>query len=375
MVNLILKKIFNKILIFLHAKKDFCKLKKKKFLILDEVGSEKIIDLLLSDQKEDINIMEDRGKKINILALIFSIKYIFKFNKFAYKYSFIKSSGAKIALTFIDTNHHYAKIFENLSNCKLIFIQNGRGASYRYDHVKKNSFKCDYYFVNSNSYIHYSSKYISSNYISIGSIIANSFIKKRITKVNKIQWISQFKTNPFVFPSRTYQFKDTVLLPSKYYLSIISSYCKKHNLLLEIIGLSDSILEKKFYKLIVPEAKFRPKSTNYKSSYLKLSSSAIVAGMDSQLVYESFALGFRTAILSRNKFVNDISWAFGWPKKIPNQGAFYTNDPSVLRVNRILDNLRKISQSKIVYYNDTFKDIMDYDFHNKIFKKFIGNLQ
>lgn len=371
---LILKKITNKFSIFFSAKKDFSILKKKKYLILDEVGSKKIIKLLFDDNSENVNILEDRGRLFNVYAWIFSIKYIFIAKKFSYKHSFIKQSGARVAITFIDTNHHYCQIFKNISDCKLIFIQNGRGASYRYDHVKKNSLENDYYFVNSRSFVNYSKEYIKSNYKIIGSIIANNFKKVSIKKLRKVQWISQYKPYDSIFNKRTYSFKDTFILPTKYYLSIISDFCKENNLKLEIIGLTNTHEERTFYKNFLSDALFRPKSENFLSSYNKLSPSAIVTGMDSQLVYESFAMGYRTAFFSRNYFVNDHSWAFGWPKQLKTYGEYYVNKPNKFKIYKILLNLKNISSTKLRNYYSVDKDVMAYDFDNVTIKSFLKKI-
>ena len=279
--------------------------------------------------------MEDRGKKINIYILLLAIKYIFISKQFAYKHSYIINSGAKIAITFIDTfNHHYCKIFNKIPNCKLIFIQNGRGAAYRYHNVKK-SLNADYYFVNSSSYIDYSAKYLNANYIIAGSIIANNYKKTKLNKVDKIQWVSQYKTNPFVFSNRTYLFKDAVLKSTSFYLKIISEFCFYNHLKLEIIGLSNNF-ERKISLKISPNAVFLPKSKSYMSSYKKLSPSAIITGMDSQLLYEAFGLGYRTAFFSRNNFVNDNSWSFTvQPTIYKNNDNFYTNRPNRFIVLKI----------------------------------------
>ena len=369
------KKIFLLFILFFKAKKEFNLIIKKDILILDEVGSNKIIDLLLSNKKNCINIFEDRGRKINIPILLKSIKYIFKYKHFSYKYNYIKESGAKVAITFIDTNHHYCKIFHKVNHCKLIFIQNGRGASYRYFGYKKNSLKTDYYFVNSKAFISYSSMYINSNYILIGSILANIFPKSLNKKVKKISWVSQYKKGPYIFPNRTYQFKDIVYKSTYFYLKLVLNFCIKNNLKLEVLGVTDSNFERNFYKKISNKIKFIKKTDDYLSSYKALSRDSIIIGMDSQLIYESFALGYRTAFFSRNIFAKDNSWSFGWPDKYNNSGFFYTNRPDTKIVNNILYNLINVSNSNWkILQNKYSKSVMNYDYKNTITKNILQSL-
>lgn len=364
--------LINKCFKILKSKKIFYKLNNYKILILDNVGSEKLINSL---SLKDFHILFDRYEEIHIPILIKSLFFVFKYKKYSYKILYIKKINPKIAITFIDTSLYYANIFKFIPSCKLIFVQNGRGGSYRFNNIKEKSLRIDYYLINSNCYKEYASKFIISKYYITGSILSNLFNKPILNKVKRIQWISQFKERDMSFNGRFYNIEDVVNKPIKYYICLILDFCNKHKVDLEIIPLSHNQREINFYKSISPNIKILKRiQDDYLSSYKQFKEDAIVVGMDSQLVYESLAIGFRTAFLSRQKFVNDDSWGFAWPMKISTHGFFWSNDPNKYEINKILLNLLNVSNNK---WNQILKEhefAMSYDFQNKISKNLINKL-
>ena len=75
---------------------------------------------------------------------------------------------------------------------------------------------------------------------------------------------------------------------------------------------------------------------NHLGSYERLSDEAIVCGLDSQLLYEAMALGYRTAFFSiRGHYINDNSLNFSWPNKTAPDGFFWSNKPDKAKFYKI----------------------------------------
>ena len=109
-INFILvNKIFSKLLLLLKAKKVLRFPIKNQIVILDNVGSEKIIDLILGDSPS--TIIDTRLKTVNVPILFLSLFSLNKYGKYANFVVFIKYVEAKLAITFIDTSYNFCNIF------------------------------------------------------------------------------------------------------------------------------------------------------------------------------------------------------------------------------------------------------------------------
>jgi len=358
--------------ILFFSKKSFSLPKENEIIILDKIGSNKIRDHILGHQ--DFSIMESKNEKINVPIFLLSIKNIFKYGRFAYEVTFIKFTKAKLLLTWLDNSYLFCNIRELLPNCKLIFFQNGRSDDKRFLHIKEKNIKVDYYFINGSFVKKYFEKNITSNFVVSGSVLANTFEKAKIKKVNKIQWVSHYRPyeNLKFFYDKSY-IDNFYVLPAEFSLKIINDFCVNNNMELEILGRTGSDEEIDFYKKFI-DSSFTMLNNNvdddYLSTYRKLSNEAIICGFDSQLMYESMALGYRTAFFSiRGHYIKDDSINFSWPKKTPNNGFFWSNKPDEIVLKQILENLLSVKEQNWNDHTKPFKGSMHYDQGNKLIKK------
>ena len=159
---------------------------------------------------------------------------------------------------------------------------------------------------------------------------------------------------------------------------MINNFCINNNIQLEIIGRTGSDEETNFYKKHI-DSNFIMLSNNvgdnYLSSYRKLSNEAIICGFDSQLMYESMALGYRTAFFSiRGHYIKDESINFSWPKKTPNSGFFWSNKPDKKVLGKILQNLLSVEEQDWNNYTKPFKGSMHYNQGNKLIKRTLNEI-
>lgn len=364
-----LKQLLN---ILLFSKKSFSFPNQNEIIILDKIGSNKIRDHILGH--DDYSIMESKNEKINILIFLISLKNIFKYGRYAYEVTFIKLTKAKFLLTWIDNSYSFCSIKELLPNCKLIFFQNGRSDDKRFLNIKHKNLKVDYYFINGSFVKKYFEKNISSNFKVSGSVLANSIEKASIKKVKKIQWISHYRplANLQLFYDKSF-INNFYISPAEFSLKVINNFCIKNKIELEILGRTGSDEEIDFYKKFI-DSSFTMLNNNvdddYLATYRKLSSQAIICGFDSQLMYESMALGYRTAFFSiRGHYIKDDSINFSWPKKTSNNGFFWSNKPDKTVFKQILKNLLTVEEQDWNNYTKPFKGSMHYDQGNKLIKK------
>ena len=253
-------------------------------------------------------------------------------------------------------------------------MQNGRALKSRFkSYDKKLNLFADYYFINGSYVKDFFSKRLKSNYITTGSIIGNHFKKCQIEKVNTIQWISQYRLydikSKFGFQKNFENLSIKTLL-------VIKKFCKKNNLSLEVISNTGKNIEKEFYDNILEDYYFLKidKDKNPYGSYSNLKSNAIIAGVDSQFLYEVFSLGYRAAFFtSLGTLMNDSSRDFSWPNKVPDFGPFWANKFDSKKYSLILINLMKADKSEILSYYEKYSGVMFYDFSNSKIKKILKN--
>jgi surface carbohydrate biosynthesis protein len=364
----LVKKIFSYLLLLLKAKKVLRFPIKNQIVILDNVGSEKIIDLILGERPS--TIIDMRLKTVNVPILFLCLFSLNKYGKYAYYVVLIKYVEAKLAITFIDTSYYFCKILKYIPDCKLAFIQNGRPGNYRYKKVEYKSLSCEYYFTNSMSWSDYASKYLNANYVEIGSIINNNFRKANHEKIRQMLWISQWR--PYkeftVINDVNIKYEDlykseTTILP------LVSDFCKKHNLQLKILSVLGVDEEKLFYESIINEFEFHKtnKNTTPYMNYERMSDDSMIVGVDSQLQYEALARNFRTGFFSvRGHYMKNNSYTFAWPKKVDSSGTIWCNYPNKTEVYNIMEYLLNVKEDEWLDEVNKYKDIMAYDSENKI---------
>ena len=223
-------KFISVLTIFFNAKKVFRLPKKNKLIILDRCGAIKIRDHILGHS--NFTIMPSKNDEINIPIALLAILFIYRYKKYAYEVCFINYVNPRLALTWIDTSYFYCDIFNFISSCKLAFIQNGRAADTRFNEKRVKKYKLDYYFINGECAKVFFKKHIETDFIASGSAIVNNFNIVYHKPVNKIQWISQYKDPQLV----NVDFDDWYYKPSAFALKNIISFCRGHNLQLEVLG-------------------------------------------------------------------------------------------------------------------------------------------
>ena len=113
-----------------------------------------------------------------------------------------------------------------------------------------------------------------------------------------------------------------------------------------------------------PERKYK--------SYASLSGDAIIAGLDSQLLYEAFGLGYRTAFFTiRGFYMNDNSLRFAWPKKTEEKGSFWTNIPRKANIENIMNYLVDVKKSEWEQQIENYRGVMAYDPANKMIRQIL----
>ena len=364
------KKLF-KVIFF--SKKLFIFPKKNNILLIDEVGSNKIQNSILKDI--NFTILHLRNEKIYIPILILSFFNFFRYGKDAYKITFINFVSPKYAITFIDTSLYICDLMQNISNCKFIIIQNGRRQGQEIEpfkhRTKKNKFFSDYYFVFNKSFARFMRKYLETKFIVGGSILNNLFKKNDLNlKIKKIQYISEYHTKESV--PKNIDYYKWEILPTKFTLETINEFCQKKNLKLEIIGrIHDYQKEIEFYKQFKIPFDFL-KKTDENGNYNAIANDAIIVGMSSTLLDESFARFFKVAFIDiRNCFFqyNSNNPDKTFPTSTNKKGKFWIKKPNKKKMAELLNFLYKIEFSDWKQIVKTWsKHFVVHDYENKIYK-------
>lgn len=370
---MIIKTLKITINLIFYSKKEFKFPKKNKIIFLDEVGSKKIKENLLD--QIDFTVLHLRYEKVNIPILFLSIFNIFKYGKNFYKITFIKFVNASYAFSFIDTSLHYCDLIKEIPECKFILIQNGRRQGNELEpflkRLNKSKFKCDYYFVFNKEYANFMKKYIDTHFVVGGSVLNNSHPKaKFIKKIDRIQYISEFHT---LESMPTVDYRKWELLPTEFSLKVINNFCNRKNLKLEIIGRTyEHNREIKFYEQFKIPFTYLKKT---KENYSHLSDNAIIAGMSSTLLGESFSRSFRVAFFDiRNEFFlyNKYKPGFAFPKKTPEFGEFWSSKPDEIKMTKNLEYLYSVNE---VQWNELVKkwseNIVLYDYKNNKYREIL----
>ena len=368
------QKIYTALKILLFSRKNFKFPNKNQILILDKMGSKKIERYVIPGKKN--TILPLKTENLNLPIFIYSIFFIFKYGKHSYEVCFIKYVKPKIAITFIDNSYFYCDVFQFIKSCKLILVQNGRGLD-RFKNIKSKlpRYYCDYYFVNSSYFIDYAKKYLAATYITSGSIIANSFpVANTFKKINKIQWVSHFRSKERNY---NYNYNSFYVEPCQRSLVEIQEYAIKHQLNLEVIGRTDSEEEVIFFKKYINKMNFNFISNNLSDnvsiSYTSISDDSIITGIDSQFLYETFGRGYRTAFLStRGYYIGNQAYNFAWPFKTNIAGKFWINQPIKGQINDILDYLSHINQKDWKEVNHSYAGIIKHNYTNNIIQNVVN---
>jgi surface carbohydrate biosynthesis protein len=360
--------------------------KDSQILIYDTAGYEFYKDYLDKYKVEKLSL---RGESINLYILFYAIlKRIFSNDKLRDIYIdlFIKCVNPKIIVTWVDNNINFYSLSKKYKDIKTLFIQNGARVEYG-DIFEKliinNEHSVDFMCVfNKNIGNHYK-KFISGETLVTGSLINNKMKKNnKLLNNNIIVFISQFnpdlnlKSTLSSLKSSSMSF-DIFWNTERRVIKYLAKWCYRNNKKIIIAGRTSNTKEINFYNCILKNYDnwdFIPKEHQF-NSYNLLKKADFSVALDTTLGFEALARDFKVAFISRKPDIGFESATFGWPKKLKNEGFFWTNSNKYISIKRVLDNVSSASliswKKEISPYS---KNLMHYDYGNKKFQKLIARL-
>ena len=375
---------------FYKAKKIWKKPKENFFLIIDVRNSQLLFQYI---DKNKANILHVRGEYINVFVLVYTILsciLFFRFNNFQLHYvnSFIKISKAKVCITL----NHPKLFFYKLKNYnkELITIVFQNAHSYlekdkffkvlKKEQEKNNLLKVDFFLCNNQFFIkNFFSKYIFSNFISVGSFKnnfyyqRNNFLTNRTNYMNsnKIAFISQFRFPEHI--ERAGHDYNKFYLTERFILPKLYNFVKKNNYQLIILGSEwDTRKETSFYNNLIGNTDwtFEKRTLNNKSYYLTDNVKFSVF-VDSSLGFESLARGNKTVSFNFRGKMDSMYNKFGFDF-LKDRGKFWTNVDSQFEFNRLVTYAEKVTHHEWNTENRRIiNKIMSYDPQNKTFQKIL----
>lgn len=377
---------------FIKSRKDWQMPKKAQILIYDAINVEHISSYL---KKYSVITLDLRGRFINIPCLLGAVitKNFWKGNLLhAYIDTYIKAVNPCLVITLTDNNKNFYRISNQFSGIKTIFFQNGvrtKSGDIFDNLIKSNSYHVDYMLVAGEAIGKHYLKYLTGQFIPVGTLANNLVSKFNDIKNDDVLFISQWHENSNDEEIFFFKNDDTKVHWKEFFsieikvLKLLSKWCIENKKNLKICGREDtkSNAEKSFFNNCLKQFNHKwtyiPK-TNFYSSYKLIDMAHIVVCIDSTLGYESIARGKRTAFFScRGDSINDYSYRFGWPSELPNNGPMWTNNQNELEFNlpRILNYLNIVNDNEWgKVYKNYKKEIMEFDQGNTYFVKLLDQL-
>ena len=293
----------------------------------------------------------------------------------AYFDSYIQRVDPKLVINYLDNDSGFYSVAPRNPSVKTMFIQNGLRDNKAFKNLQMQSskevLKVNFMLVFGSHVGDEYAKYISGLIVPIGSIRNN--ISPRVNQKLKgtLSFISQYRdTESMKIDGVVYTRRFAPMI-----LPFLARYAKDKGLKLRIIltghnrGPSTLRNEKRYYKEILgTECEFF-KWKWHGSGYDAVDSSEVVVSNDSSLGIEAIARGTKAAIFSFRSTLYGLkppSNNYGWPGNYPDEGPFWTNNPSTLSFRRILDHLFTISDEQ--WRNEVerhgFKEVMQFDPNN-----------
>ena len=375
--------MFNFFLNNIKKKLSFNKLKKKKYLIIGIANSE-IFKKLLGKKDTEIVCLT---AFINFYLIILLILKIKKFNQINYYSEAIKLVDPIIIITSIDTNPNFYRLKKYFPKKKFISIQNGIRQPQSGNFKKVKNLECDIIFCNGLNDINYYKSRVSSEILPLGSLRNNFIANYKSTQINCLSYISQFRIKNenedninFLGDYSNITWKDYIESEKKLII-LLNKFCKEKNMPFYIVGASyNSSIEKKWYLDLIKANKINfINRKKFDTSYKFLQKSKYIVCMDSTLGYEFFARGKKIIFFSRKikkakKLNNEMK--FGWPFIKKTKGFFYSDKVTEEEINKLIKNISNCSNKKwLKKISIIKKQIMIYDYKNKILKKKISEFK
>ena len=380
-------------LIFL-TKKIFLKPQKKEILIIDKLTGKR---LCLIFNKKKISFLETRLSEINVQ--IFLLAIVKKISNSSlrlsqhYILSYIKYVDPNLIVTSNDVIAFYWQIKKYFPQKKIIIFQNNYRNGWDFGNIFLGSKKekrglCDLFVTYCDAIKPLYSKKIKSNFLSIGSLENNFFKKNFNNKKKYIVFISQFKNwsnKNFAISNQNKKIflKDSYLKSDKIILNFLNEFCKKNNKKLKIflrnsIGELASEEESYYEENLDFKVDFLKKKNRF-DGYGKISNYDFFVTNDSTLGYECLARNKRVAFFNNrysvSKFKNGHKHHYGWPKKLPESGAIWTNSIQINKMEKVLNFITKANSTQWSQVKKKYiDDVIEYNYKNKKLLKLIDEM-
>lgn len=381
--NLILKKIFQYLILFIKAKWIFKKPIKKKYLVIGTNTK----DILIGILKKDYLIVDENNKEIYFRIFLKSILNL-SFKEFLYKYfiNIVKAIDPKIIICTVDTNTFFWKLKKYFPNKKLILIQNAKKSGNPRDlfgNLKFQNFekqKIDYIFLMNNSIKSEFKKYIDGKFIIHGSLKSNC-IKRQKNNSNFYAFVSQISDyeNQIFDNISNKKIKETLIYESKRLLKYFTQF--KPNTPINVLPYNNDkklySFEKSIFEEISNELNLEIiliDKVKQSDNYYQLDNQKCSIGLTSTLLYENLGRGNKTGFFNYLKNNNVEGYSLNWPL---NEGETLIstdkNDyENFVRIMKYLDETPKLDWDKNI--DELKENIMSFDEDNSKLKELIIDL-
>ena len=349
--------------IIIYSKWIFKKPNEKNVLVYDSHSEEFAKIFFLKKNYEILNV---RYESINIYVLFVTfLKSGIKNLQDNYKKNYMEFVSPKIVLTAIDNNPAFYKLKNIYDKPYYISFQNGQRDNKFYNECKsyiketKENLRADFIFLFNEVEKKKLSKVIKSKIYVTGNVKNNHYsIKNKIRdKITNIMYVSQHRPN--------ISFLET----DKKIFNYLINFCKKRN-----IKLSFCTPQKKEYEVFFRNNLNRGDwifyhYVNPRKTYTNLNKQQMVVFNYSSLGFEALAKGIKCVSFAKS------FPTYGYKKKYPKSGPFWTNSLNYHDMNKIIlriFNLKNLKWKKIS--KKYSHEILNYDPNNSIAKKTIREI-
>ena len=385
----LIKRKFN---ILINTKFTFNSLKKSEILLYDIEVASFYLEIFKKNSYESLDV---RLKKIYVYSVIRALFTKLKNKDLTLKQCYIleqiKVVNPKILISFTNVDIFFWTLKKYFPKKKFLIFQTGAinghtpnpFSSFKERYNEK--FNIDYIFTWGKNMFKKYKECLNCKLFDSGSLLNNVILNKKINKKKSkyIIFISQYKKSSVLLRTENNEIvsqKSAFHEQRKHLLNIIVEFCKKKKLKLKIFPRSyifnDWIHEKNYYDNMFKEIKLPLIRRSGKNEIYKcLAEYQNFITIDSSAGYEGLARGKRVCFLnikhSFSKFLYSDNHKYGWPKKLPNNFAFWSSSHEKKHVVNALNfaffsKNKKWKKTKKNYVNP----IIAFDPKNKkLFKK------
>lgn len=322
-------------------------------LIFDELGKSFLEDLIPDGCS--IGVLHSRFEVVFIRQILISVVFcVFKPEKIPLHYFFglIKSSRAKLVITYADNRLLFYDLAKNAHLCglKTIALQNGRRTKNNdifSRRLEAREYKVDYIGVFSDSVGALYSKFVDCEILCCGSVRNNLVPRKKGVKdQNVVAYISNWRrreSSTHAFSGVPYdQFYEAESIVCDY----LAKWANERGFRVRVLSAVEEGLDEEvgFFNQFFDDWEMIPRVDL--SSYSEIDKAGVVVSIDSSLGYESLSRGNKTALFPlRSVLLGWPDWRLGWPDNFADDGLFWTHSICERRFREIMDYVSKTDQS------------------------------